>query len=512
MLTLADVKAKLQERGLLLEVTGELPQREIAWLTCDSRRAVRDTLFICKGEAFLPKYLEEAARRGSIAYLSESRIGTPEELPGLIVSDIRKTMAVVSAQFFGYEPGRVKLTGITGTKGKTTTAWYLKAMLDRWEEAHGRPETGLISTVENYDGISRREAVMTTPEAPAIHEMLGNAVRSGVRYTTMEVSSQALKYGRVRELQFQVGIFLNISEDHISPREHVDFEDYFGAKLSIFRQTETACVNLDSDRSDWILRAARKAGRVVTFGRNPQADLRCSDVKVSGEQVSFRVNCDRFSERFVLGMKGSFNIENAMASIAAAYVYGIPAAVMKEALADTKVPGRMENFFSRDGHICGVVDFAHNRLSFEKLFSAAFQEYDKYRQIITVFGCPGGKALNRRKELGIIAGLFSDQVIITCDDPGMECQEDIAREVRGYVELTGCPVLCVPERREAVERAVAMAGTSPVPTLILLLGRGSERYQQIGGKACLYPTDSRLMGQALEAYDRQTGMMRQRCV
>lgn len=505
MVTLADVKAKLQERGLLKGVTGELPDREIAWVTCDSRRAVKDTLFICKGEAFLPRYLEDAAERGSIAYISESPIGTQENLPGLIVTDIRKTMAVVSAQFFGYEPGRVKLTGITGTKGKTTTAWYLKAMLDLWEKNHGRPETGLISTVENYDGIHRQEAVMTTPEAPVIHELLSNAAKSGLNYTTMEVSSQALKYGRVRELVFQVGIFLNISEDHISPREHVDFEDYFGSKLSIFRQTETACVNLDSDKADWILKAARKAGRVVTFGRSPKADLRCCNLGVNKGRVSFRVVCDRFSETFVLGMKGSFNIENAMAAIAAAYVYGIPAAVMKQALAATTVPGRMENFISQDGHICGVVDFAHNRLSFEKLFSAAFQEYDKYQRIITVFGCPGGKALNRRRELGIIAGLFSDQVIVTCDDPGMECQEDIAREVRSYVELAGCPVQCVPERKDAVERAVDMAAASAEPTLILLLGRGSERYQQIGGRACLYPTDSRLMGQALEEYDGRLG-------
>ena len=502
-MVLAQIKAKLQERGLLKGVTGELPDREIAWMTCDSRNAVRDTLFICKGAAFLPEYLEEAAEKGSMAYISEKPVWVREELPGLIVTDIRKTMALVSALFFGYEPGKVKLTGITGTKGKTTTAWYLKAMLDAWEKSHGRPETGLISTVENYDGISRRDAVMTTPEAPVIHEAIHNAAGAGLRYMTMEVSSQALKYGRVRELTFQAGIFLNISEDHISPREHADFEDYFSSKLSIFRQTETACVNLDSDHADWILKAAGKAGRVVTFGQDPGADLRCSDIKVSGGRVSFKVDCDRFSEVFVLGMKGSFNIENAMGAIAAAYVYGIPAAVMKEALAKAKVPGRMEHFVSRDKKICGVVDFAHNRLSFEKLFSAVLLEYEKYGKIITVFGCPGGKALNRRRELGIIAGLFSDQVIITCDDPGMECQEDIAGEVRTYVELTGCPVQCISERREAVEQAVRMAAGSSGPALILLLGRGSERFQQIKGQARPYPTDSCLMQGALEAYNRR---------
>lgn len=508
MITVGDVGTMLQERGLLKEISGERVKQKIRWLTCDSRMAVPGTLFICKGEAFLPSYLEDAAKRGSIAYLSEFRIETREELPGLIVTDIRKAMAAVSALFFGYRPGEPLLTGITGTKGKTTTAWYLKAMLDRWEESKGKPETGLISTVENYDGQKRMDAVMTTPEAPVLHEFLHNAAQSGLGFATMEVSSQALKYKRVRELVFQVGIFLNISEDHISPREHVDFEDYFSAKLSIFRQTETACINLDADHSERILKAARKAERVVTFGRNPQADLRCVETRVDGMQISFRVVCDRFTEWFTLGMKGSFNIENAMAAIAAAYVYGVPVEYMKQALLATKVPGRMENFTSEDGHICGIVDFAHNRLSFEKLFDAVFQEYEDYKKIITIFGCPGGKALNRRRELGIIAGLFSDQVIVTSDDPGMERQEDIAGEVRSYVDLTGCQVECILERCEAVERAVEIASKMPERTLILLLGRGSEKYQQMGGKAWLYPTDSRLMGQAVREYDLKNNKSR----
>lgn len=497
-----NIVSALKERGLLKEITGERKmERKLLWLTCDSRAAVPGTLFICKGANFRPQYLADAAARGSVAYLSERELETEEGLTGLIVTDIRKAMAAVSAEFFGYRPGSPVLTGITGTKGKTTTSWYLKAMLDLWEAQKGKPETGLISTVENYDGQARRDAVMTTPEAPTIHELLANARESGLEYMTMEVSSQALKYKRVRELRFQVGIFLNISEDHISPQEHADFEDYFSAKLSMFRQTETAVVNLDADYADRIQKAARKAERVVTFGRKRNADLRLSEVRADGSQVSFRVTCDRFSESFTLGMKGSFNIENAMAAIAAAYVYGVPVEYMRQALAATRVPGRMENFRSGDGKLCGIVDFAHNRLSFEKLFDAVFQEYSRYRKIITVFGCPGGKALNRRRELGIIAGLFSDSVIVTSDDPGMENQKDIADEVQSYVEMTGCPCQCIPERSEAVSRAVEEAAKSGERTLILLLGRGSEKYQQIGGKALAYPTDACLMGQAMAAYD-----------
>ncbi|MDY3249223.1 MAG: UDP-N-acetylmuramyl-tripeptide synthetase [Candidatus Choladocola sp.] len=501
MKTFMEIANLLRERGLLKEVKGNESNPVIRWISCDSRKVVSGTLFICKGAAFRPEYLQEAADRGSTVYLCEYVLQTNQELCGLIVTDIRKAMAVVSAAFFAYETDRPVLTGITGTKGKTTTAWYLKAMLDLWEKERNCPETGLISTVENYDGKERSDAVMTTPESPVIHEMLANARDAGIRYVTMEVSSQALKYKRVRELRFKTGIFLNISEDHISPQEHTDFEDYFSSKLSIFRQTETACVNLDSDFSDRILKVAKKTDRIITFGKHPDADLRCSEIQVSGNRISFLASCDRFSEKFTLAMKGSFNIENAMAAIAAGYAYGVPVHCMQEALATTKVPGRMETFFSRSGKICGIVDFAHNRLSFEKLYDAVFQEYTPYRKIITVFGCPGGKALNRRRELGLLAGLFSDTVIVTSDDPGMECPEAIAEEIRGYAEMTGCPCLCVEERMKAVETAVRIASENEENTIVLLLGRGCEKFQKIGGQSLAYPTDASIMRWAIESCD-----------
>lgn len=476
-------------------------ETQILWLTCDSRAVVPGTLFICKGAAFREEYLREAAEKGSIAYISEQEYAVGKGLAAFLVSDVRRAMAAVSALFFGYVPGEPKLTGITGTKGKTTTAWYLKAMLDTWEAEQGKPETGLISTVINYDGKRRQDAVMTTPEAPVVHELLANARQTGLRYLTMEVSSQALKYKRVRELRFDVGIFLNISEDHISPQEHRDFGDYFSSKLSIFRQTGTACVNLDADHAQKILDAARKAERVVTFGRHPRADYRYSEVDKSGSRISFRVTCGRFSERFELAMRGGFNVENAVAAIAAADVYGVPVHCMRQALARTTVPGRMETFASSDGEICGIVDFAHNRLSFEKLFDAAYQEYSQYGRIITIFGCPGGKALNRRRELGVIAGLFSDYVCVTSDDPGTECQEHIAAEVRGYVEMTGCVCTCIPERAEAVRAMIAYAKAQNGKSLILLLGRGSEKYQRFGEGLREYPTDARLMSEALGEYN-----------
>lgn len=235
MITTEQIAAALADRGLLLCIeTGQ--GKEVTYLTCDSRKVCKGAMFVCKGAAFLPKYLEEASKRGAGSYISERILPEGEGLTAILVTDIRKAMAAAAACFFGYRPGAPKLTGITGTKGKTTTAWYLKAILDEWMKELGRPETGLLSTIRNYDGETWEDSVMTTPEPVELHEFLSHAVKNDLSYTTMEVSSQALKYGRVRELRFQVGVFLNISEDHISPREHEDFEDYFSSKLSIFRQ------------------------------------------------------------------------------------------------------------------------------------------------------------------------------------------------------------------------------------------------------------------------------------
>lgn len=504
MKTVGSVRDLLGERGLLVSFQGNenAEKQEIVWMTYDSRRVKPGTLFFCKGKGFCSKYLEDAVADGCIAYVIEegSGIQAPSSpVSCLEVRDIRKAMAVLGADFFGYVPGQPFLTGITGTKGKTTTAWYLKGMLDAWEKERGGRETGMISSVQNYDGRLREDAVMTTPEALILQEHLAHAREEGLEYMTMEVSSQALKYKRVRELRFQVGIFLNISEDHISPGEHADFEDYFSSKLSIFRQTETACVNLDSQEAERILKAARKARRTVTFGRSSEADIRYHDIRMENGRITFEVECDRFKETFSLAMRGVFNIENAAAAIAAAYVYGVPVHCMKEALENVRVPGRMETYFSRDGRICGIVDFAHNRLSFERLFDAVYQEYPQYRRIVCVFGCPGSKALNRRRDLGLIAGLFSDKVYLTTDDPASEQVQDIAAETGRYVELAGCPCEYIEDREQAICRAVEECGVEK--TLILVLGKGSEKFQKIGGKAYAYPTDAELLEQAIRQRD-----------
>lgn len=465
----------------------------------DSREAVSGGVFICKGVNFSEEYLESALKKGCCAYISEVIYQTKEKSGWILVKDIRRVMPILAAKFYGTDKKSrdLHLTGITGTKGKTTTSYYLKAILDCFEKSRNHVETAILSTIEIYDGKERKPSVLTTPEALELHRHIRNAQDAGISYLTMEVSSQALKYQRIRKVQYDVGIFLNISEDHISPAEHGDFEDYFMSKLSLFKQVDTACINLDCDYEKRVCQAAHLAKRIVTFGRKEEADIQLMSVRHCENGLSFRVKCDKFDEEFHISMQGDFNAENAVAAIAAAYIYEVPVEIIKKALANVKVSGRMEEYKSDDKKITVIVDYAHNRLSFEKLFDSVFQEH-LGENIVTVFGCPGQKAYNRRRELGMIAGLFSNTVYLTADDPGTEPLEKIFEDIRPNVETTGCACICVEDRKEAVFRAMR---ETKGKTVLLVLGKGNEGHQKIGKAIVPYPTDSELVCMALEEYN-----------
>lgn len=499
---LKEYLGKMKAAGLVAAfcIDGQ-EEMEVQGLTFDSKAAVPGGIFVCKGKNFRVEYLKEALQRGCLCYVSEKHYELSEGTSWIQVKDIRKAMPVLAAIFYETEQQPVHLTGITGTKGKTTTAYYIKAILDVWEKKQQKAETGILSSVDIYDGKEPEPAKMTTPEAIEIHRHIRNAADAGIRYLTMEVSSQALKYKRVRGLKFDVGVFLNISEDHISPCEHENFEDYFTSKLSLFKQTRVACVNLDSAEKDRILSASRIAERVVTFGTTGAPDIWGHDIEMHDGKISFRVRCDRFHEKFHLRMHGLFNVENALAAIAAAYAYGVDVESMKEALASVQVKGRMEEFESKDRNLVAIVDYAHNRLSFEKLYDSVYKEYPGY-EIYTVFGCPGDKALNRRRDLGLISGLFSNRVYLTTDDPGTESVSRISEETGHYVEMVGCPCECIEDRALAIHRAIQDAGEKK--TVVLVLGKGSEGRQRFGNLTYDCPTDSEMVRKSMNNYDRQT--------
>lgn len=465
-------------------------------ITYHSQRVVKNTMFICKGAEFKKEYLQEAARWGAVCYVSEKYYGGIH-LPYILVSDIREAMSLLAKEFYNFDNTSFHTIGITGTKGKTTTTYYVKAILDEYMDSLKRKKTAMISSIKTYDGVRFTDSVMTTPEALEVYRHIYTASQNDISHMTIEVSSQALKYSRVKGITFDTGVFLNISEDHISPMEHKDFDDYFHAKLSLFEQTRSACVNIDSDYAEEILKAAGTCKNILTFGMKEGADIRGSNVQVQNGKISFEVSCDRFKTKIRLAMDGLFNVENALAAISVAYIYHVPVRYIVKGLENAVVEGRMEKYKSRKNNISVIVDYAHNYLSFKKLYESVRLEYPD-SSIVSVFGCPGNKAYNRRKGLGTIAGRFSDKVYLSTDDSGTESAEDISKEIGKYIEQSGVGYEFIENRATAIRTAISESKDN---TVVLVLGKGNEKYQKCGQGLCFYETDSVIVQKCLQEMD-----------
>ncbi len=491
-----EYKKLLKDSGMLLASRDPEEDCRIEQLTYESGKVQPGCLFVCKGAAFKKAYLEDALSRGAAGYVSETDYNL-DNVPCLLVKDIRQTMPVLAEKFYCAPDKELQIAALTGTKGKTTTAYFLKALMDEALLSQGKAESGLLSTVEVYDGVERQDSSITTPESMELYRHFRNAVDSGISLMTMEVSSQALKYRRVQGIPFEIGIFLNISEDHISPVEHPDFNDYFQSKLSLFSQVKTAVINRNADHYEEILRSAEQAERVVTFGTDPEADVYGYDIGSEKGRTVFRVRTKDFDRQFSLAMHGIFNVENALAAIAAGTVLGFEPETMERALSRVLVGGRMEEYESRDGSLHVIVDYAHNGLSFRKIFESVSREFPGAERRV-VFGCPGDKALNRRPDMGRAASEFCRKAYLTADDPGCEKVEDICAQIAEHIDTDRCSWECIPDRAEAIEKAIAdIRKEAPEQAVLLVLGKGSEHTQKTNHKAVPYESDAAVVKRVL---------------
>ncbi|MDD6042280.1 MAG: UDP-N-acetylmuramoyl-L-alanyl-D-glutamate--2,6-diaminopimelate ligase [Eubacteriaceae bacterium] len=499
---LVDYARLLNNKGLLVkaEIAG-METLIVEHLTYNSKEVIPGTLFICKGATFKEEYLEEAINRGAIGYVSDKQYEKHKDVPHILVKDIRRAMADLAELHTDFAWQKLNLIGIGGTKGKSTSAYFMKSIVDDYMEDIGGRKSAIISSVDVYDGKIARESHITTPEAVELHRHFRNAIDSDITFLQMEVSSQALKYNRVDNIEFDVGIFLNISEDHISDIEHPDFEDYFASKLLMFKRTRNAIVNLDADFADRILESADSCSNVMTFStKNPDADIYAYDIRKESLETVFRVRTKDFDEEFRLTMPGLFNIENALGVIGAAMCLYIPLRYIRSGLYRTKISGRMELYTSSDQNIIAVVDFAHNKLSFEKLFASVKAEYPDYN-IVSIFGCPGNKAFSRRKDLGTIAGGFSNKIYLTMDDPGTEDVDQIIDQIAEYVEKQNCPYEKIVDREEAIRKAV---DTAEGKTLLVVAGRGHETTQKMAQGYVPCKSDRECVLETLNEYNKRT--------
>lgn len=484
--------AALNAAGLLVDAP-TLPDTPIDCVSYDSRGLHGRALFICKGAHFKEEYLTEAIRRGAVAYVSERKYSA--SIPCLRVNDVRHALVVLGRLYYNNIIDRLTTIGITGTKGKTTTAFFVRAILNDELRRDGKSDCAMLSSSRVYDGVIDEPSHMSTPEVLELYAHFQNAADSGIGQMVMEVSSQALKYGRVRGMHFDVGCFVNLGLDHISPIEHPDFEDYYHSKLMIFDMCRAGCVNLDAERADETLRYAREHCPVVTtYGTREDAELRCLHTEKRADGIYFAVRSPWYNGEFSITMPGLFNVSNALSAMAVCAQLGVPEEHVRAGLRRARAEGRMQVYESRDGEVAVIVDYAHNRLSFDALFRSLRLEWPG-RRVISVFGCPGGKALQRRRDMGELGGQYSDYVYITEDDPGEEPLEGICAEIEQYV---ACPHEVLPDREESIRRAILE------PTgrrLVVLAAKGEDKYMKRGTNYDDYEGDAALAQKYLAEYE-----------
>lgn len=470
----------------------------IACATDDSRTAQPSTLFVCKGAAFKRAYLLSAIDAGAVAYVSETDYAV--NIPCICVTDIRRTLAVLADTSYGHPSAHISICALTGTKGKTTTAYYLKSILDAEAARTASQPAALITGVEVDDGIEHVPAQLTTPESFELERHIAHAVHAGATHLVMEASSQALKYDRTACVEFTVGAFTNFGEDHISPIEHPTLEDYFESKLKIFSQSACAVVNADMARAPQVLEAARTCPRVLTYSANdPSADVYARDITHDDQGMVMHVCTPQFAMDVTVPTPVRFNAENALAAITCAVALGVHEESIVRGLATVRVPGRMELYPSKTGDIIGVVDYAHNGMSLEALLTSLRESYPT-RELAVVFGATGGKGLDRRGDMGDVAGKLADRIIITEDDPGPEPVEDICRTIAEHIEAQGNHNWkIVTDRPEAIRTA---ARESTRPCVVVLAGKGHERAMKRSSGSEPYVGDSPLLIQALAERDK----------
>ncbi|MDO5702051.1 MAG: UDP-N-acetylmuramoyl-L-alanyl-D-glutamate--2,6-diaminopimelate ligase [Lachnospiraceae bacterium] len=479
---------KLTERLEVRYVQGG-PETEISEVVYDSRKVTEGCLFICIAGSVFDGHTKaaEAAKAGAAAILIQDGL-LPEdaEIPDTVTlaatADTRIGLAVVSAAWFGYPADTLPVIGVTGTKGKTTTTYMIRSILE-----HAGHKTGLIGTIEVITGSRHIKALNTTPESYLIHQYLREMIDSGMEYAVMEVSSQALMLNRTYGIEFEIGVFTNLSPDHIGPNEHTSFEQYAKCKSMLFRQCRKGLVNADDPHAGIILRG--HTCEVETYGiKTPGVDYAAVNMEhvqspghlgmrfdVTGK-VNFPVELD---------LPGVFSVANALTAIAVCAHFKIDEADIRKALKAAKVKGRIEPVKVSDEFTL-MIDYAHNAMALESLLTT-LHDY-KPERIVCVFGCGGNRARSRRFEMGEVSGRLADFTIITSDNPRFEEPQAIMDDIVEGIKKTDGEYITIIDRKEAIAYAIKNGRPGDV---IVLAGKGHEDYQEICGKK--YPMDERVL-------------------
>ena len=467
-----------------VEISGQT-NREINKIEYNSNKIKNGDVFVAingyKDNGI--KYIDDAISKGAVAIVHEGDIEHKEDITYIKVENARIALAIMASTYYGDPARKLKMIGITGTKGKTTTAYMIRDIM----LASGK-KIGMIGTVCNTYGKVTEESIRTSPESLDLQALLARMVDAGMEYVVMEVSSHALELERVYGIKFLVGVFTNLSEDHLD--FHKTMDKYLEAKAKLFKQSDFAIINGDDIYAPRLLKMIdiKKA----TYGLDNAVDLTATDIRVNPSYVEFKMYVNRMLETIRINIPGRFTVYNALAAIGVCSLFGAQMDAISGALGALRVPGRNE-VVELNKTFTVIVDYAHTPASLEAILSSA-KKYTKGR-IICVFGCGGNRDKEKRAMMGEISGRLADFTIITTDNPRDEKPSKIIEDIESGIKQTRGLYKCIENRRQAIRFAMRIAWKSDV---IIIAGKGHETYQEVENGKKLYFDDKEIVRKIAE--------------
>lgn len=475
--------------GISYECVQGTLDREVTDIIYDSRKVTKDCLFVCIKGAVVDghKFAVRAVEAGASVLLVQEEVALPEaaDVTVIRVEDTRYAMAFISAAYFDNPAEQMQVIGITGTKGKTTSTYLVKSIL----EQAGR-KVGLIGTIEIIIGDTHIHADHTTPESYLVQKYFRQMADAGCDTVVMEVSSQGLMLHRTQGFVFDFGIFTNIEPDHISPAEHKDFDDYLHCKSLLFKQCKVGIVNQDD--AHWERIVEGHTCTLETYGIDTEADLRAKNIQFLKEGGLLGVHFDvtgLLNFPVEIATPGKFSVYNALTAIAICRHFAVKEENIKNALRKAKVKGRIEMVKVSDDFTL-MIDYAHNAMALESLLTT-LKAYEPHR-LVCLFGCGGDRAKSRRYEMGEVSGRLADLTIITSDNPRTEEPQAIIDDIKIGMAKTNGKYVEICDRKEAIAYAISHGEPGDI---IVLAGKGHEDYQEINGVK--YPMDERILIQEI---------------